>query len=98
RADRTAGDRDRPHADLVERLHDGDVGKPARAAAAERKRQRLRRAAPRHLAPAARANSHAFAAIGRTICARVGANSLVAVPSRSRPTMPWMIAVMRKKL
>ena len=97
RADRASGDRDRPHAEFVERFHDDDVGKAARAAAAERERKRGRRGR-RHLAPAARANSQAFAAIGRTICARVGANSLVAVPSRTRPTMPWMIAVMRKKL
>src|SRR5262249_60427837 len=102
RADGTAGNRDRTDADLVERLDDDDVGKPACPAAAERKAERLARAlgpsARGHLAPAARANSQAFAAIGRTICARAGATSLVALPSRTRPTMPWIIAVMRKKL
>src|SRR5262249_56140340 len=101
-ADGTAGNRDRTDADLVERLDDDDVGKPACPAAAERKAERLARdlgpSARGHLAPAARANSQAFAAIGRTICARAGATSLVALPSRTRPTMPWIIAVMRKKL
>ena len=39
RADRGAGDRDRPHAHLVERLEHHDMGEAARAAAAERERE-----------------------------------------------------------
>ena len=39
RADRGAGDGDRPDAHLVERLDHRDMGKPARAAAAERERE-----------------------------------------------------------
>ena len=39
--------------------------------------------------PASRANDQAVAASGRTISALAGAYSLVAVPSRTRPTMPW---------
>ena len=91
-ADRGARDRDRPDAQFVERLEHRDMGKPARAAAAEREREAL------HQAPAARANDHAVAASGRTIRARAAACSLVAVPSRTRPAMPCRIAAMRKKL
>src|SRR6185437_8981027 len=49
-------------------------------------------------APASRANSHALSASGRIISALAGANSLVAVPSRTRPMMPCKMAAMRKKL
>ena len=47
---------------------------------------------------ASRANSQALSASGRTISALAGANSDVAVPSRTRPMMPCKIAAMRKKL
>ena len=40
----------------------------------------------------------AFAASGRTSGAMAAAFSLVAVPSRTRPTMPCRIAASRKKL
>ena len=52
----------------------------------------------RQRAPACRANSHALSASGRIISALAGANSLVAVPSRTRPMMPCKMAAMRKKL
>src|SRR5262249_31133772 len=97
RADRGARDRGRLHAHLIERLDDRDVRKPARAAGAERQRKALCFPS-RHVAPAWRANSQAVAASGRTIWARAGAFSLVAVPSRTRPTMPCRIAARRKKL
>ena len=51
--------------------------------AAERKGKALR-----HCAPASRANSQALMASGRTSGAIAAAFSLVAVPSRTRPTMP----------
>ena len=100
RADRGAGDHRGLHAHLVERLDDRDVGDPARAAGAEREREgfHLSLTLRIHLAPACCANSQAVAASGRTICARAGAFSLVAVPSRTRPTMPCRIAARRKKL
>ena len=47
---------------------------------------------------ACRANSHALVASGRIISALAGANSDVAVPSRTRPIMPCKMAAMRKKL
>src|SRR5262249_18667256 len=82
RADRGAGDRRRLDAHLVERLDHSDVAEAARPAAAQRERERLH-------APASCAHRHAVAAPGCTIKALSGANSLVAVPSRTRPTMPW---------
>src|SRR5260370_1000265 len=77
--------------ELVERRDHGDMGEPARPAAAEREREGLH-------APASCANRHAVAASGATMAALAGAYSLVAVPSRTRPTMPWKIAARRKKL
>src|SRR5262249_786792 len=93
RADRGAGDGGGLLAHVVERFQPRDVGEPARAAAAEREGKTLR-----HRAPASRANSQAFTASGRTSGAMAAAFSLVAVPSRTRPTMPWKIAARRKKL
>ena len=81
RADRGAGDRRRHEPELVERLEHGDVGEPAGAAGPEREGEALHRAS--------QANAQAVAASGRTIAALAGACSLVAVPSRTRPTMPW---------
>src|ERR1700722_11229336 len=49
-------------------------------------------------APASLANSQALSASGRIISALAGANSDVAVPSRTRPIMPCKMAAMRKKL
>ena len=53
---------------------------------------------PEGAAQAWRANSQAFSANGRIISALAGANSLVAVPSRTRPMMPCKMAAIRKKL
>src|SRR6266446_6987296 len=92
-ADRGAGDGGGLLAHVVERFQHRDVGEPARAAAAEREGKSLR-----HRAPASRANSQALTASGRTSGAMAAAFSLVAVPSRTRPTMPWKIAARRKKL
>src|SRR5262249_38875109 len=91
-ADRGAGNRNRPHAQLVERLEHRDMGKPARTTGPERQRDAF------HQAPAAQANDHAVAANGRTISALEAACPLVAVPSRTRPAMPCKIAAIRKKL
>jgi len=44
------------------------------------------------------AKPQALSASGRIISALAGANSLVAVPSRTRPMMPCRMAAMRKKL
>ena len=93
RADRGAGDGGGPRTHLVERFEHGDMREPARAAAAERKGK-----ASAHRAPASRANSQASTASGRTSGAMAAAVSLVAVPSRTRPTMPCRIAARRKKL
>ena len=93
RADRAAGDDGRLSAQLVEGFEDGDMRDPARAASAQGKRE-----APAHPAPAWRANSHALHASGRTSGAMASAFSLVAVPSRTRPTIPCRIAARRKKL
>ena len=134
RADRGAGDGDGFDPHLVEGLDHRDVRKPARPAAAERKREGFHRhtlslreewaaagavllmrsrlwprlPAPRpgllhedpgqDYAPVLTANSQAFAASGRTSVALAAATALVAVPSRTRPTMPCRIAAMRKKL
>ena len=92
RADRGAGDRGGFYPHLVQRFDHRDVGEPAGAAAAEREREGF------FHAPACSANSHALAASGRTISAFAAANALVAVPSRTRPTMPCRIAARRKKL
>ena len=93
RADRRAGDGDGLPAHFVERFEHRDMREPARAAAAKREREALR-----HRAPASRAKSQAVAASGRTSGAMAAAVSLVAVPSRTRPTMPCRIAARRKKL
>src|SRR5436305_4375894 len=82
RAARAPGDSDRLVAELIERLEHRDMRKPARAAAAERQRKAFA-----HCAPATRANSRALAASGRTSGAIARAFSLVAVPSRTRPTI-----------
>ena len=92
-ADGGAGDGGGLLAHIVERFQHRDVGEPARAAAAEREGETLC-----HRAPASRANSQALTASGRTSGAMAAAFSLVAVPSRTRPTMPWKIAARRKKL
>ena len=91
RADRGAGDHSRPHAHLVERFDDRDMGEPARTAAAKRQSKRFH-------APAWEANSKALAARGRTSCALPPARALDAVPSRTLPAIPCMIAARRKKL
>src|SRR5262249_27332173 len=91
RADRSAGDRSRPHAHLVKCFDHRDVGEPAGAAAAKRQCESFH-------APAWEANSKALAASGRTSCALLAASALVAVPSRTLPAMPCMIAARRKKL
>src|SRR5262249_58509262 len=83
-ADRGAGDGGGLLAHVVERFEHRDMREPARAAAAERKAE-----TPRHSAPASRANSQALTASGRTSGAMAAAVSLGAVPSRTRPTMPW---------
>src|SRR5262249_7968076 len=83
RAARAPGNDDRFAAELVERLEHRDMREPARAATAERKRKALA-----HCAPAAGGNSRALAASGRTSGAIARAFLLVAVPSRTRPTMP----------
>src|SRR4029077_15341468 len=85
RADRGAGDGGGFYAQFVERLEHRNMREPARAAAAKRQRKRLH-------APPGRANPQALAASGRTISALAAAKALVAVPSRTRPTMPWRIA------
>ena len=87
-ADRGAGDSDRFYVHLVERFDDGDVGETARASGAQREREAFHPVAAHHVAPACRANSQAFAASGRTNVALAAANVLVAVPSRTRPTIP----------
>ena len=69
-ADRGAGDGGRLHPHLVERLDDGDMRKPARAAAAEREREASSCAARRI---ALRANSQPVAASGRTSSALAAA-------------------------
>src|SRR5882757_9379659 len=91
RTDRGAGDRDRPHSELVERLDHGDMRDAACAAAAERERKAF------HAAVSC-ANCQALAASGLTMAAMLAAFSLVAVPSRTRPAMPCMMAATRKKL
>src|SRR5215472_2946295 len=91
RADRGAGDRGRLHAHLVERLDNRDMGEPARAAAAKCQGKTFH-------APAWEANSKALAASGRTSCALLAASALVAVPSRTLPAIPCIIAARRKKL
>src|SRR5262249_44047845 len=93
RADRGAGDGDRFPTHLVEPLEHGEVGAAARAAGPEREGE-----APAHNAPASRANAQARAASGRTSGAMAAAFALVAVPSRTRPTMPCRMAARRKKL
>src|SRR5262249_33227182 len=92
RADRGARDRHRLDAHLVERLDHHDVAETARPAAAKREREGF------HVAPASCANRQAAAASGCTIAALAGACSLVAVPSRTRPTMPWEVAAMREEV
>src|SRR4029453_5362288 len=92
-ADRGAGDGGGLLAHVVERFQHRDGGDPAPPAAAEPKGETLR-----HRAPASRANSQALTASGRTSGAMAAPVSLVAVPSRTRPTMPWKIAARRKKL
>ncbi len=49
-------------------------------------------------APARSAKYHARCASGRTASAFDAAFALAAVPSRTRPTMPWRMPAMRKKL
>src|SRR5262249_48732216 len=99
RADRGAGDRDRLGPDLVERLEHGDVREAAGPAATERERNALAgRRDLAHCAPASRAKAQALTASGCTSGAMAAAFSLVAVPSRTRPTMPCRIAARRKKL
>src|SRR4051794_1799533 len=93
RADGAAGNGSGPESQLVERFEYSNMRQPARAATAERKSEALA-----HRAPASRANSHAFSASGRTSGAIALASSLVAVPSRARPTMPCRMAASRKKL
>ena len=66
---------------------------PERSSASERKAKGFA-----HRAPAARANSQALLASGRTSGPIANACSFAAVPSRARPTMPWKIAARRKKL
>src|SRR5579883_967285 len=90
-ADRCAGNGCRLHTHVVERLEYRDVGEPTRTTAPERQRE-----APH--APAWRAKSQALAASGATSAALAAANVLVAVPSRTRPAIPWRMAAMRKKL
>ena len=83
----------------VHRALAGDVRDPARAAATQCQRKTLRaRQALAHGAPASRANAQAFSASGRTSGAMAAALALVAVPSRTRPTMPCRMAARRKKL
>ena len=59
----------------------GAPGPRIRAAGTEGEGEALHRAS--------QANAQAVCASGRTIAALAGACSLVAVPSRTRPTMPW---------
>src|SRR5262249_12759341 len=109
RADRGAGDGGGLLGHVVERLEHRDRGAPTRVAAAARKggTLRQRRAASRaeckvdslrQRAAASRATSRVLPASGRASGAMAAAFSLVAVPSRTRPTMPWKIAARRKKL
>src|SRR5262249_54809749 len=91
RADRGAGDGGGFAAHLVDRLEHRDMREPARATAAQCKREALA-----HRAPASRAYCQALTASGRTSGAIAAAVSLVAVPSRTRPTMPCRMAASRK--
>jgi hypothetical protein len=69
----------------------GEVTPAVKARSARREREAL------HDGPASRANAHALSASGCTISAIAAAFSFVAVPSRTRPTMPWRMAASRKK-
>ena len=97
-ADRGAGDGGRLHAHLVERLDYRDMRQPARAAATEREREGFHLRYRLKRPPPGARNPSALAASGRTRLAFAAATVLVAVPSRTRPTMPCRIAARRKKL
>src|SRR5262249_24117910 len=92
RASRCPGNDDRLDSQFVEGFEHGNMREAARSAGAKCAGDRF------HRAPASKANDQALAGSGRTSSALDAACSLVAVPSRTRPTMPWRIAASRKKL
>src|SRR5690349_10495979 len=93
RAKTAAGDDRGLDSHLVEDFKHGNMGETARRATAKRE------ADPRGAhAPALFAKNQAVSAKGRTSLAMRRASRLAAVPSRTRPTMPWRMAAIRKKL
>jgi hypothetical protein len=91
RADRRAGDGDRLHPHLVQRLGDDDVGEAARPAAAERQCDRLHRAPASREAPGRLRQRPHHLRLGRGVLVGRGAVA-------NAPAMPCRIAAMRKKL